>query len=90
MRRLLGSVVEVFVECSCYIHSIRCSVGELDEDTIRSRIIIDRASTSVPEGRQMFRREGTDGLKLDKTDSQCENTVQEIEIRTDSIGKQRS
>ena len=64
-----------------------CSANELNEDKIRSRIRVDRASALVPEVRQVFRREQTDGLKLDRSESGCENTVQGMEILTDSMGQ---
>ncbi|CAI5736737.1 unnamed protein product [Hyaloperonospora brassicae] len=68
----------------------RLNANELNEDKIRSRIIVDRARAFVPEMRQVFRREQTDGLKLGRSESGCENTVQGMEILTDSMVCTRS
>ncbi|KAG6953199.1 hypothetical protein JG687_00012523 [Phytophthora cactorum] len=57
----------------------KVSAGELDEEKIRSRIIVDRVDTTMPGRRQMFLREGDDGLKLDQTQLRCENTVQGLD-----------
>ncbi|KAG7382835.1 hypothetical protein PHYBOEH_010226 [Phytophthora boehmeriae] len=59
---------------------------DLDEDKIRSQIIVDRDDTMMPGRRQMFLREGGDGLKGDDTRSSCANTVQGVRTLTDSMG----
>lgn len=51
--------------------------------------MVDRVNTPEPGRRQMFLREGGDGLKLDETKSRCENTVQGVRLLTDSMGKRR-
>ncbi|OWZ10869.1 hypothetical protein PHMEG_00016198 [Phytophthora megakarya] len=65
---------------------VKVSADELDEVKIRSHIIVDRLDTPAPEHRQMFLREGGDGLKLDETETRCENTVQGVRLLTDSMG----
>ncbi|EGZ09898.1 hypothetical protein PHYSODRAFT_549244 [Phytophthora sojae] len=64
----------------------KVSADELDEEKIRSHIIVDRVDTPMPGRRQMFLREGGDGLKLDSTELRCENTVQGVRLLTDSMG----
>lgn len=63
------------------------STRELNEDKIRPHIIIDRLSP-VPEEtkRRAFLRAGGDGLQTDDTSQSCENTVQGVNILTDSMG----
>ncbi|KAF4316908.1 hypothetical protein BBO99_00008270 [Phytophthora kernoviae] len=59
---------------------------DLDEEKIRSQIIVDRDDTLMPGRRQMFLREGGDGLKVDDTKLSCANTVQGVRTLTDSMG----
>ncbi|CAI5744093.1 unnamed protein product [Peronospora destructor] len=62
------------------------SVEDLDDEKIRSHIIVDEVDKPVPEVRQMFLREGGDRLKVDETKLRCDNTVQVVELLADSIG----
>lgn len=64
------------------------STRELSEEKIRPHILVDRRETQVPQEtkRRAFLRAGGDGLQTDDTVTSCENTVQGVDILTDSMG----
>lgn len=67
----------------CILHT---STRELSEEKIRPYILIDRLETPQETKRRAFLRAGGDGLQTDDTALNCENTVQGIDILTDSMG----
>ena len=63
------------------------SVDDLNDENIQSYLIVDQVDQVVSERHQMVRHEESDGLQADETKVRCENTVQGVELLTDSIGK---